>query len=120
MADLNLYLPDPPKFYEYESPIEVIYQDIYHRINVDLEDNIYKAVINCGIQVDKEELIKALKYDREQYDKGRRSGYQNGVIEFVEYLKRHSCKYGLENHHYFEAIDIEDLDNLVDGFLYGV
>lgn len=116
MADLNLYLPDPPKFFEYESPIEIIYQDIYHRINVDLEDNVYKAVINCGIQVDKEELIKALKYDREQYDKGRRSG----VREFVEYLKRHSGAYDFENYHYFEAVDIEDLDDLADGFLYGV
>lgn len=104
MADLNLYLPDPPKFYEYESPIEVIYQDIYHRINVDLEDNIYKAVINCGIQVDKEELIKALKYDRKQYDKG----YRSGVKEFAEYLKN------------FDAIDVDELNNLVDGFLYGV
>lgn len=104
MADLNLYLPDPPKFYEYESPIEVIYKDVYHRINVDLEDNIYKAVINYGIRVDKEELVKALKYDREQYDKG----YRSGVKEFVEYLKN------------FDVIDEYELNNLADGFLYGV
>lgn len=120
MADLNLYLPDPPKFYEYESPIEVIYQDIYHRINVDFANNIYNAVINCGIQVDKEELVRALKYDREQYNKGHRNGYQNGVRGFVEYLKKNSSEYDLENYHYFEAVDIEDLDDLADGFLYGV
>ena len=50
----------------YKSPIELFYDDIQMR----LEDSIVKAVQNCGIKVDKDELIKALSYDRGQYDKG--------------------------------------------------
>jgi len=45
------------------------------------------------------------------------SGFKNGVIKFAEYLKKHSCKYDLDNYHYFEAVDIEDLDDLVEEFL---
>ena len=52
-------------------PIEIIQT----QIQMKMEDEIMKAVQNVGIQVDKEELLKALKYDREQYEKG----YQDGL-----------------------------------------
>lgn len=45
------------------------------------------------------------------------SGFRNGVIKFAEYIKKHSCSYDLDNYHYFEAVDIEDLDDLVEEFL---
>lgn len=35
-----------------------------------IEGEIYKAVMDVGVNVDKEELLKALQYDREQYQKG--------------------------------------------------
>ena len=50
----------------YKSPIELIYESLQWQ----MEESIYKVVQNVGINVDKEELIKALKYDREQYKKG--------------------------------------------------
>ena len=50
----------------YQSPIEVIQTQMRNQI----EGNIYKAVMNIGVNVDKEELLKALQYDREQYQKG--------------------------------------------------
>lgn len=50
----------------YESPIKII-QD---RIQMDMENDIMKVVQRYNIDVDKDELLKALKYDREQYDKG--------------------------------------------------
>lgn len=56
--------------FNYESPIEVIYQDIQNQINMDFENNCIKTVHSYGFNVNKEELIKALKYDREQYKKG--------------------------------------------------
>ena len=55
----------------YRSPISIIQKEI----NEELENNVYKAVMKCDITVNKEELIKALKYDRNQYD----IGYQDGV-----------------------------------------
>ena len=45
------------------------------------------------------------------------SGFKNGVIKFVNYLKTHLCSYDLDNYHSFDAIDIEDLDDLVEEFL---
>lgn len=50
----------------YQSPIEVIQTQMRNQI----EGEIYNAVMNVGVNVDKEELIKALQYDREQYQKG--------------------------------------------------
>ena len=35
-----------------------------------LDNEILKAVQNVGVNVDKEELLKALQYDRGQYQKG--------------------------------------------------
>jgi hypothetical protein len=63
----------------YESPIELITTDIASSISKQLDNDIYQAVIKTGVNVDKDELIKALKYDREQYEKGYRDGYEEGM-----------------------------------------
>ena len=39
------------------------------------ENEVLKAVWNIGVDVNKEELLKALKYDRDQYNEG----YQDGL-----------------------------------------
>lgn len=53
----------------YESPIELI-QKLRKQMDLDTENKIVGAVQEVGINVDKDELIKALKYDRDQYAKG--------------------------------------------------
>lgn len=70
----------------YESPIELIVKDTYQKILEQREENIFKAIFETGVKVDKEELLKALKYDREQYNKG----YMDGAKEFAERLKEYS------------------------------
>lgn len=50
----------------YQSPIEVIQSQMRSQI----EGEIYRAVMNVGVNVDKDELLKALQYDRGQYQKG--------------------------------------------------
>ncbi|RHQ84455.1 hypothetical protein DWX89_09140 [Coprobacillus sp. AF21-8LB] len=57
----------------YNSPIELFHGDM----NVELEGTILKAVANVGVNVNKEELLKALNYDRKQYKKG----YQDAMNE---------------------------------------
>lgn len=54
----------------YESPIDIIYGEIQTQI----ENDVLKAVQRVGVNVDKEELLKALQYDREQYSKGYADG----------------------------------------------
>lgn len=68
----------------YKSPIDMMMSKTVHEIQTQQEEHILRAVLNAGINVDKEELIKALQYDRGQYDKG----YADGVREFAERLER--------------------------------
>lgn len=56
----------------YESPITAIYEQISNQINQDFEDRIMAEVkMKVDVNVDKEELLKALNYDRGQYEKGK-------------------------------------------------
>lgn len=54
----------------YESPIEIIQRDIANGIQIKMENDICNAICSYGINVNREELIKALAYDRQQYEKG--------------------------------------------------
>lgn len=53
---------------EYESPVRLIASQFETKI----ENDVMSVIQNYDIQVDKDELIKALNYDRQQYDKGYR------------------------------------------------
>lgn len=59
----------------YESPIHVYHADIQHKI----EGEILTAVMKVGVTVDKDELLRALQYDRGQYDRG----YADAKAEIV-------------------------------------
>ena len=64
----------------YESPIKIITGNIQTQIDIVVIINeIYRAVQNVGINVDKEELLKALKYDRGQYEKGFDDGFAQAL-----------------------------------------
>ena len=52
------------------SPISEIYESYIDEVKKDHDNAVYKAVMEYDIVVDKEELIKALNYDRQQYQKG--------------------------------------------------
>ena len=43
------------------------------------ENQVFQAIQKTGVIVDKEELQKALKYDREQYQNGYNDGYTDGA-----------------------------------------
>ena len=59
----------------YKSPIDII----YGQMETQMEGDILRAVQKYGITVDKEELIRALQYDRGQYEKG----YADAKAELV-------------------------------------
>lgn len=63
----------------YMSPISLNVERITQDIREQHEQNVLHAVMQCGINVDRDELIKALSYDRDQYLKGFRDG-----IEFAK------------------------------------
>lgn len=65
----------------WESPIEKIYGDIHaEMVKQDEEHFMYSVNQTIGYQVDKDELIKALSYDRDQYNKG----YQDALQEYYD------------------------------------
>lgn len=75
----------------YKSPIELI----MGQMNMSLEGEICKAVQSVGVNVNKEELLKALQYDRNQYQKG----YSDRDSEIV---RCKDCKHlGYTNSHWF-------------------
>lgn len=59
----------------YESPIAIIEQKILNEQKKQLKNALmYEIRMNYHINIDKDDLIRALLYDREQYEKG----YQDG------------------------------------------
>lgn len=81
----------------YESPIKMTWsepdfiqtetQKIAEEITKQREDYItYTINQTMGCVVDKEELIKAMNYDREQYEKGYQEGYLDGVRDGKQIL----------------------------------
>lgn len=54
----------------YMPPIDITYSEMKEQV----EDGIVRAVQSYGVKVDKEELIRALQYDRGQYEKGFHDG----------------------------------------------
>lgn len=66
----------------YESPIELFIKDVTQSVIEQRENTVYASIVeNFGINVDKDELIKALNYDRGQYNKGYADGYRRGLEE---------------------------------------
>ena len=69
----------------YESPINVIINDMCRDIKKKEENYVMEYIQNIGIDVDENELAKALRYDRQQYDKGYEDGFKDfkKVMEIV-------------------------------------
>lgn len=54
----------------YESPVKLFIGEIKHQVDEKIEEACYTAVIEYFPHVDRTELMKALEYDRGQYEKG--------------------------------------------------
>ena len=58
----------------YQSPIEVIISQMKVTSEQTIAGEVVKAVKKVGVNVDKAELLRALAYDRGQYEKGYADG----------------------------------------------
>ena len=100
----------------YESVIRLYCQDLESKI----ENEILTTVKNVGVVVDKDELLRALKYDRNQYEEGFRkgklamensvaewrSGIKNDIIDLISKIKYYHSTYGNE-------LIVEDLEKIL-------
>lgn len=66
--------------FDYQSPIKLFEQNL----NAQVDDAILRAVKSVGVDVDKDELIRALQYDREQYAKGFAAGVAADKAKLIE------------------------------------
>lgn len=100
----------------YKSMIEVISTGIQTTI----ENGVYKAVESYGIKVDKNELLRALVYDRSQYEKGYSDGLNEGLKhdEILELLKeiqnRLQEAFCLKDTLYHSAVVIDTITSTID------
>ena len=61
----------------YEPPIKLFQTEpIIQQIKDETEDVVLRSVAKVGVIVDKDELVKALAYDRAEYERGLRDGMQ--------------------------------------------
>ena len=67
----------------YKSPVELLIDEIEHQIVKEQENEIYKAVVHYIPNIDREELLRALQYDRDQYEKGYADGKADAMAEIV-------------------------------------
>ena len=108
----------------YESPLTIAINKATQSMNYDLENQILEVVQKAGIHVNKEELVKALNYDRGQYEKG-----YNDCKEAIEHpapLNAEDIKVGMyvwdkEIDYVFKVDDffiscIEDMENKNERF----
>lgn len=105
----------------YKSPITLFHMDNYvsdlrKEINAKQEEYIMQSIVSMGIDVDKNELIKALQYDREQYEKGYKDGkeeLQAKIDKAIDELRKE-----IEENH-LNVIDYADGEWIVKDFVYG-
>lgn len=71
----------------YQSPIELITEEFTNKIarevGEDFDNKLYLAIRHV-VNVNKDELLKALAYDRKQYDNGYLDGYNAGYDKGVQ------------------------------------
>lgn len=77
----------------YKNPIEVIYSQVRTQLVEEEERQILKAVHDVGVEVDRDELIKALEYDRDQYEKGFEDGKNSVWVDVKERLPKKNGSY---------------------------
>ena len=84
----------------YKSPIEKIYGELQTQMVQEDENMVMETIRKVGVNVDKEELIKALQYDRYQYTKGYEDG-KNDVLDKIRAeieQNAYSIVHGINNH----------------------
>ena len=72
----------------YESPVLMFFENDVFEDMKEVRENAVTCFIRekLGVSVDKDELLRALAYDRDQYNKGFLAGYKQGIEEGREIL----------------------------------
>ena len=89
------FVPNPDKWAtydildKYKSPITLYTQ----HINMEYDNGVLRAVQKYFPDIDKDELAKALKYDRDQYKKGYTDGVRDMKNKMMEAFNKYTDEY---------------------------
>lgn len=72
----------------YTNPITIIVDQMTAEAYKREEQEIIRCVQRIGVNVDRDELIKALSYDREQYEKGYADGHDDAMPRWIPVEER--------------------------------
>lgn len=106
----------------YESPIKLFQTDpLVEQLRDETDNMIYRAVIHADVNVDREELIRALEYDRGQYEKGYADGlaYKPPIQTNADRIRAMTDE---ELANFLDRVEMGDIDysktfcDLCDGF----
>lgn len=103
----------------YESPIELIYGDMQTKF----ENDICEVVQEVGINVNKDQLISALIYDRHQYEKGYQDAKKEILAAVLEQAKKSGFSHEIKGEEFFMGrttvtlLYYSDLEEIVKGLL---
>ena len=67
----------------YKSPIDLLITEVTNQFVNEQDEVIFKSVLNYVPNVDRSELLRALQYDRNQYEKGYADGKADAMAELV-------------------------------------
>lgn len=65
-------------FSGYESPIQIFMQETQVEINHEIDREVYRRLAKISVDINRDELMRALNYDRMQYAEGFKQGYRAG------------------------------------------
>jgi len=98
------------------SPVELIYKDVQKTFLEKTDEHIMARVESeLGVKVNQDELIKAMNYDREQYEKGFENGYKQRDDEII---RCKDCKYfESRDYTYYKTTECENqhVRNMTNG-----
>ena len=73
----------------YNSPIQMLQlQTMRDALNIELENEVVKAVHKVGIYIDKDQLTEALRADRRRYEEAYKAGWNACERQYEGRLQR--------------------------------
>ena len=93
----------------YKSPIEIT-TDLTNAFMLECENEVVKAVYRIGVNVDKDELLRALAYDREQYKAGYEDGLADATMDAipVDWIRKQAFNHPYLSRNLFYQMIIEE------------
>ena len=100
----------------YESPVHLILQDVESQIDQEIERTIINVIRKFDVSVDEGEIIKTLRYDRNQYNKGYKDGINDTLNKLREEIKIIAFDWQEIDgeHESFMIVDLNDILKILD------